>query len=615
MAAVLLIVMPFGGVERPQLGISTLKARLNATGVPCDIAYLNLSFAAALGYDTYDWLTSHYDYSVLAGEWVFAHTLFARRARDEEAYLRDLLAGQAAMTPVQIRGLCRAKALAGPFLEYVFSSIDWWQYSIVGFTSTFEQNLPSLSLARRIKDRHPSTVIVFGGGNCGGDMGAQLHRSFPWVDYVFTGEADLSFPELVRRLGSGAASAADIPGCVRRDNGRSVATEPGPPLRDLDELPYPNYDDFLWQRALSGLARQTGVVLQIETSRGCWWGAKQHCTFCGLSRNEIAFRTKSPARTLAEIEYLSRRYRVNDIGAVDNILSMTFFDTVLPELKRRRLGVRLFYETKANLKRDQVKLLRDAGVTAIQPGIESLSGHVLELMRKGTRPLQNIQLLKWCAEIGVRVHWNILYGFPGEHAEDYVEALALMGALTHLPPATGAGPMRLDRFSPYFEMPERFGIRIRGALPAYHHIYPFDQTALDNLAYFFDYDFDGKDDVSRRSVPLHLAVHGWRTRHPYSRLEVITRAPDEMLVWDSRHDSPHQTYRFTEPEKTVIDLTSAACTFDHIHRQLEQRRGTSASSREWLRGFLGYLVDRRLMVHDGNRYLSVILSCAPMPTQ
>ena len=105
--------------------------------------------------------------------------------------------------------------------------------------------------------------------------------------------------------------------------------------------------------------------------------------------------------------------------AVDNILDMRYFRDVLPQLRDRQLGFTLFYETKANLTKEQVKLLRDAGVLAIQPGVESLSTHVLQLMRKGVTALQNIQLLKWCKQYGVTVAWNLLYGFPGETAADY----------------------------------------------------------------------------------------------------------------------------------------------------------------------------------------------------
>ena len=42
-------------------------------------------------------------------------------------------------------------------------------------------------------------VICFGGANCEGEMGFEILRSFPWVDYVCTREGDIVFPEFVER--------------------------------------------------------------------------------------------------------------------------------------------------------------------------------------------------------------------------------------------------------------------------------------------------------------------------------------------------------------------------------------------------------------------------------
>ena len=72
MSGVLFVVMPFCGVERPQIGVSTLKAQLLAAGIPCNIAYFNIPFAAALGYEDYGWITNNYSYKLFAGEWAFA---------------------------------------------------------------------------------------------------------------------------------------------------------------------------------------------------------------------------------------------------------------------------------------------------------------------------------------------------------------------------------------------------------------------------------------------------------------------------------------------------------------------------------------------------------------
>ena len=94
----------------------------------------------------------------------------------------------------------------------------------------------------------------------------------------------------------------------------------------------------------------------------------------------------------------------------------------------------LFYEVKANLKKAQVRLLRDAGVRVIQPGIESFSSNVLARMRKGVKGLQNIQLLKWCKEFGITPHWNLLWGFPQTPAKR-IRAHGRTPAAAHAPDA------------------------------------------------------------------------------------------------------------------------------------------------------------------------------------
>src|SRR4029078_7898919 len=126
----------------------------------------------------------------------------------------------------------------------------------------------------------------------------------------------------------------------------------------------------------------------------------------------INFRRQSAARVVGDLESMMPRYPGHDIDTSDNILDLGYFESVLPELARRNVQVGLFYETKSNLKKEQVRPLRAAGITRIQPGIESLSDDVLRRVRKGVSALQNIQLLKWCKETGLEVAWNILCGIP-----------------------------------------------------------------------------------------------------------------------------------------------------------------------------------------------------------
>src|SRR5262249_422442 len=144
-----------------------------------------------------------------------------------------------------------------------------------------------------------------GGANCEGEMGLQMIRSFPWLDYVCTQEGDIAFPQFIERL-LRFDDPRPVPGILRR--GESVALTHPQLVRNMDDLPIPDYQDYFMQFAHSQLAAQIQPSLSIETSRGCWWGAKSHCTFCGLNGATMQYRSKSPERALAEMTQLKQIY-------------------------------------------------------------------------------------------------------------------------------------------------------------------------------------------------------------------------------------------------------------------------------------------------------------------
>ena len=134
-------------------------------------------------------------------------------------------------------------------------------------------------------------------------MGAALQRTFPFVDLVFSGEADRSFPAVLeaRRRGD---PVSGIPGVMVAGEGRASAAGR---VDDLDSVPVPDFAAFFAQRARSCAASSPASVL-VETARGCWWGERSHCTFCGLNGATMAYRSKSPTRVLAELRHLRERY-------------------------------------------------------------------------------------------------------------------------------------------------------------------------------------------------------------------------------------------------------------------------------------------------------------------
>jgi hypothetical protein len=212
------------------------------------------------------------------GEWLFSPSLFGNEILRRKDFVKDVLMGYCSLPAKKVRSILEIADHVEPFLDHCLHSVDWGQYKIVGFTSMFEQNLPVLSLAGRIKEKHPQTVTVMGGANCAGAMGIQLHKSFPFIDFVFTAEADFSFPDFVSRLLSGATWKEEIKDLVWRDGDATKHTGSGRLVEDLDRLPYPNYDDYFEQYYTCRLPEALIHDVSIETSRGCWWGQKQQFT-------------------------------------------------------------------------------------------------------------------------------------------------------------------------------------------------------------------------------------------------------------------------------------------------------------------------------------------------
>jgi len=386
---------------------------------------------------------------------------------------------------------------------------------------------------------------------------------------------------------------------------RNGAYGNAPPVKDLDALPIPDYDDFFDQLRASRLDRRYPASIMFETSRGCWWGERSHCTFCGLSDATMPFRGKSARRAVDELVHLTSRYPGCAVVGVDWILNVRAFDDFLPELAARRLDVELFYEVKANLKKAQVRLLRDAGVRVIQPGIESFSNDVLARMRKGVRGLQNIQLLKWCKEFGITPQWNLLWGFPHEPPEEYARMAALLPLLTHLTPPQTASAIRIDRFSPNFDRAEALGFADVQPFAAYRHIYPFEPAVVANLAYYFTYGYREPQDVERYTADVVREVRRWQQLHPESDLFSIDLGT-VLLVCDLRGGG-EALVTLSGLQRLLYELCDTACPLATLQQKTGEATSTAVSATE-LDALLEPLLDRGLMVREGMSYLSLAIS-------
>lgn len=606
-----LVNAPWARCDAPSIQCGVLKAGLAEFGHEVHTYNLNLYLSRRIGPQLYNMIGSTGgERHLMLGEWLFTASGISSAAGDGWDYLKYYADALHSLEShgIDLEDLSRLRNQTLPaWVSEQAQDITWSQYDVIGFTSTFSQNIAAVTLAERIRESAREPVIIFGGANCEGEMGISLMEIFPVIDYVVNGEADTIFPVVAAQL-SRDAPIAGLPGIASRANGQIAPAGYAPKIRDMNTLPVPDYTEYFSIIDTSDSSEYIGdqqPVLQFEGSRGCWWGEKHHCTFCGLNSSNMAFRSKDADRVFNEMKALVDKYRVRAIAAVDNIMDMKYFNSLCTTLQQNKWDLQIFFEVKANLSRTQLRALRDAGITQIQPGIESLSTHILQLMRKGSTMLNNVRLLKWCQYYGINAAWNIITGFPGEDDADYDSQTTLIPALYHLAPPASVGRMWLERYSPYYQT----GAGIRNVHPkeAYKFVYCSDEPTLSRLAYFFDYE--AENIASGPALEqLNEAVQEWKerwAREPRPRL-LYYRGSDWITIMDSRDNVARRITLDGWNADAYEYCSDKAHGFRAIYEHVTSSCGRKIVIDE-LRTFLDFCEGERLMIHEDDYYLSLAL--------
>ncbi|HEX3475951.1 MAG TPA: RiPP maturation radical SAM C-methyltransferase [Kofleriaceae bacterium] len=613
---VLLCAPPWRMPSDASLAIATLRPLLEGAGIACAELHGSLLFAP-----TPTPLGVLEQFSA----WIFAPSFDPGIDRDQLAdaliagYLHECECGgmfpcadridTRALRSSVIEDMARADACIAACVEAALDA----GADIIGFSATFESQLPaSLAIARGVKARRPGTRIMLGGAACFECQGIGVAASFPdLLDAVCHTEGEDVIVPLVRAL-RGEQPLASVPGIAWTADGAAHDTPPPRQRDDLDALPVPVYDDWIAAFARSPWAAIYPPKLFFESSRGCWWGQKHLCSFCGLNGTGLRFRAKTPDRVVTEIEQLWRRFpQIRYLQATDNILDMDYLTSVLPRLAALARDpdrpLQMFFEIKSNLRKDQVGALADGGIVDVQPGIESLSDEVLALMRKGATGLGQIQLIKWATERGIGLLYNLLLDSPGEQAAWYDAMTEMLPALEHLPPPTGVLPIRLERFSPYHQRPESYGLR--GVRPAsyYRTLFRDPRVDLDRIAYTFDFDHAQHGDPELAAAHRRFVAAVVRWREGYRAGQVFyTVQGDAVLVVDRRGG-----------KRRSHAVTGAAARLWH---ELDRHRTRSAIARahdhldpEIVDAALEIWAHRRWIVGIGDRWLCVVPDAAAEP--
>lgn len=611
-----LINMPFANPRLPSIALTQLasvtKERFGEQ-VRVRILYLNMDFVHYLGNELYKQMISALEANNSGlGDWLFRQVAFPKEKDNTQQYFQRYFP-YTDKVHASIKGAVVAKraGLLG-FMQQLIGKYKLDQEDLIGLTSMFAQNVASFALARLIKDRNPKTVTILGGANAEFPMGPRLAINVAALDFVASGPSLVSFPQFVEHQMKGEVDKChEIPGIFSRKNAESKING-GPDAIGLElpiEVPVPlDYDSYLQDLEKNFPNRALEPSLTFETSRGCWWGERAHCTFCGLNGATMNYRAMPPEQALNQFHELFSKYcdRCSSFESVDNILPREYLTDVLPKMNTPP-GVSIFYEVKADLKPHEMEALKISGIIEIQPGIESLASSTLKLMRKGTTAFQNVSFLKNCIKYGISPAWNLLIGFPGESEEVYAKYLNDIPRLVHLPPPAGAFPVRFDRYSPYFVQAAEYGLNL-SIYEFYRFIYPFSEEVLEKISYYFEdknYNAEYLSNVVTWKTRLTAATTRWSQR--WTAADNLLKAElymkqrgDKTVIHDTRSGGLVE-HEVDGMEVAVLEfLDQKAWKVSHIARHFDLADTVVTNILNRLQGL-------DLLFDEGERYLSLVL--------
>jgi len=548
---VLLVVSPLCGINLPLLGIHLLQASCRDAGVDTKVLYSNLIYSNLIGVDLHKTLSE--DSHILLKERIFAVAAFgidsvsigrAMHKFADPAWIPDHVwkAKQNIKDPqfpqpvVSFREwLCNVdikylESLTNSWLHALARQIVNIGFRIVGCSTTFGGLVPALALLDCVKKADPEVITIMGGALCEAEMAEGLLSLNAGIDYIFSGEGEITFPTLVKQILEGRLPGKKI---IR-----------GEEVIDLDTLPLPDYQDYIEQIKKiypHWLSSKKAFGLAYETSRGCSFGK---CTFCELSGKRNVYRSKSPDVIIRNLKSLIERYGINFIVMTDRMMPVQYFDTLLSRLSTEIPSIKIFYHTMTNMTLDQVVSLKKAGITEFQPGIESLSPSLLRRMHKHHKVRNVFALLRYARSVGVKLKWNLLFGLPGDQNSEYEEMLQLIPLIHHLQPPTRMIPMVLCRFSKYQTSPENFRISNLRPAEVFKEVLP-SHADLAKICYWFTADFSSQS----REIPAIITAlweewQDWRSSWDayqaipldimLPKLQVIRKTTDRYVLEDTR---------------------------------------------------------------------------------
>ena len=284
---------------------------------------------------------------------------------------------------------------------------------------TYQSRIATQHFCEIIRKKNPTIKIVLGGQ--GLSQGINGKNSFPielkknnLIDHHIKSEGEQSLVNLLK--GNLQTSGID--------------SNEFDQITDLNLLPFPNYDDYIF-------SEYSMPILSVTGSRGC----VRKCSFCDIHQH-WKYVSRKGVEIFDEIKFLSNKYQIYDFVFTDSLVNGNTkeFNTFLEEAKNYTLQTdkpiswsgQYIVKSKKIENSSHFQLMKDSNCKEIYIGVESGSEKLRKEMNKGFRQEDLYNTIEQCAEYGIGVRLLMFVGYPTETIDDYNQTLDLIDRYKHL---------------------------------------------------------------------------------------------------------------------------------------------------------------------------------------
>jgi len=249
-----------------------------------------------------------------------------------------------------------------------------------------------------------------------GGMHVELYAdeimTYPEIDYIIVGEAEVPLPEFIRAFSNGK-NFDGLRSFGYRKNGKVIIDKTVRNIDDVNSLPVPSRHLIKNDRYTNILTRRKNFTAMLS-SRGCPY----RCTFCNQMRPP--YRLRSPENFVAEIKENYEKYDIKEFDIYDSTFTANRKRVIeICELiKKENLDVGWTIRSRVDSVSEKVlDALKEAGCHTIMYGIESSNPEILKVMKKDISIEKIRETLAYTHKIGIDMLGFFMLGYPGETAE------------------------------------------------------------------------------------------------------------------------------------------------------------------------------------------------------